>query len=319
MDQELCVVIASHISNPKRIEYLKECLISLCNQTKATDIYLSISFENNDLLNSFLELILDLHFPKTPIIRIRDKKTPQMRHMAMLLDEIVKRGNKWILFCDDDDTYEINRIETFEHVIKEGLLECELISGKTLGGIYESTFGKFHNEHRHEYWCYCVSLPVFRRFFDVITKYDDFLDNKCCDVVFAEYLRRSGENLAFGRITNQLYNYRVENNSDSITGVIQHRQKHEIRTPNPPSQENEEALRQYIWEFNSYLNENLDVYLHDTYLRTVVGLSFDDILQKEFTFDYPLLPYVNQDHLIKLKNYWESLRGICNELYDIKI
>jgi hypothetical protein len=319
MDLGLCVVIASHISNPKRIEYLQECLLSLCNQSKPADIYVSISFENNGLMNSFLDLILDLHFPKTPVIRIREKKTPQMRHMALLLEEIEKRGNKWILFCDDDDTYHIHRIEIFENFVKQGLLECDLISERTLGGVYESTFNKFHNEHRHEYWCYCVSLPVFRRFFEVIAKHDDVLDDKCCDVVFAEYLRRSGGNLAFGRITDSLYNYRIENNSDSITGVIQYRQKNEIRVPNPPSPENEEALRQYVLDFNNYLNENLDIYLHDTYLRTIVGLSFDDILQKEFTFDYPLLPYVNQEHLIKLNNYWERLRGICNELYDIKI
>ena len=37
---KLCIFIASHISNTKRIKYLQECLISLVNQTIPITIYL---------------------------------------------------------------------------------------------------------------------------------------------------------------------------------------------------------------------------------------------------------------------------------------
>jgi len=318
MNRELCIVIASHISNPRRIEYLKECLLSLANQTYPAVIYISISFENNDLLNQFVQLITEIHFPKTPVIKIQEKKTPQMRHMYLLLNEIEKNGHKWIMFCDDDDTYQINRVEIFAKTIHQGLLECSVITGKMLAGIYESTFGKFHHEHRHEYWCYCVSYSTFYRFFNVISKYDDVLDNKCCDIIFAEYLRRSGENFAFGRITDPLYNYRIEDNGDSITGSIKYQQT-QIRVPNPPSLSDETALKPYVFELDKYIKENIDIYKHDTYLRAVVGIQFDDIMQKEFKADYGLLPYVDQTPLIEILKYWQRLRNICNELYDIKI
>ena len=39
---DYCVVIASHISKEKRIEYLIECLKSLINQDVVIPIYLSI-------------------------------------------------------------------------------------------------------------------------------------------------------------------------------------------------------------------------------------------------------------------------------------
>ena len=39
-----CIAIASHISNPLRVNYLQECLRSLVNQSIHISIYLSISF-----------------------------------------------------------------------------------------------------------------------------------------------------------------------------------------------------------------------------------------------------------------------------------
>jgi hypothetical protein len=45
----LCIVIASHMSNPKRINYLVECLGSLVRQTVPISINISISFENETL------------------------------------------------------------------------------------------------------------------------------------------------------------------------------------------------------------------------------------------------------------------------------
>ena len=56
----LCVFIASHISNEKRIKYLKECLNSLINQTVQIHIYLSISFANDELLNFFNKEVADI-------------------------------------------------------------------------------------------------------------------------------------------------------------------------------------------------------------------------------------------------------------------
>ena len=320
MSADFCVAIASHISNPRRIDYLLECLASLTMQTIPVTIYLSISFETDQLYENLASRIGTLSFPVKPVIKIMNQKTPQMRHLSLLLEDIAVGGHQWILFCDDDDTYKPNRVETFINSTNKALMECQASSdsGMKLAGIYESTFGKIHQDHRHEYWCYCISLEIYSRFFEHLDRHPDVLDHKCCDIVFAEYFRRTGNNYVFGRITEPLYNYRVDNNSDSITGVIVTRQKNEIRRPNPPSEDDEPALIKYVDELNTYLRENLDVYLHDTYLRSVVGIDFDAILQKEFTADYPFLPYVEQIHIETIRSYWRRLRDICNEVYDIK-
>jgi len=317
MNREPCVVIASHISNHKRIEYLSECLTSLCNQTYPIFVYLSISFNDEFLLKLFNHTISEIQKPEKMSIYIREQKTAQMRHMALLIPEIEKNGHEWIMFSDDDDTYDTKRVEVFTNAILEGSQYCSN-NGKSFAGIYESTFGKLHHEHRHEYWCYCIHIDIYRRFFDRIIIHEDVLDNKCCDIIFAEYFRRTGEQWLFGRITENLYNYRVIENSDSITGTIQTRQQTEVRRANPPSFDDKPALAKYINEFNQYLHENIDIYLHDVYLRSVVGIDFNNILLKEFTLDYPLLQYVEPCHLEKIHAYWQRLREIANDIYDIK-
>ena len=323
MADEICIAIASHISIDNRIDYLIECLDSLVKQTIPVTIYLSISFENNLLYDIFISKIATIQFIIKPVIKILNQKTPQMRHFSLLKENINEGGHKWILFCDDDDTYNNNRIEVFKNYIQIALQECEAFPDKKVAGIYESAFGKIHQDHRHEYWCYCISSEIYNRFFDKIDAYPDVLDHKCCDIIFAEYFRRIGEPYVFGRITDPLYNYRVDNNTDSITGVIKYRQQNEVRRADPPPYSGEPTddpiLKKYIDDFNSYLNERIDIYLHDTYLRSIVGIDFDIILQKEFTLDYPLLAYVDYKHIQKLKEYWYYLRNICNEIYDIKI
>lgn len=317
MNREPCVVIASHVSNPKRIPYLMECLTSLSRQTHPVFIYLSISFNDEFLLELFNQSILGIQQPEKISIYIREHKTPQMRHMALLLPEIEKNGHEWIMFSDDDDTYEDTRVEVITKSILEAKQHC-LVIGKSLAGIYESTFEKTHQEHRHEYWCYCIHIDIYRKFFDKIVKHDDVLDHQCCDIIFGEYFRRIGEPWVFGRITNKLYNYRVVENADSVTGVIQNLQKNEIRKANPPSWDDGNAMVDYVLEFNRYLHENIHVYLHDTYLRTVVGIEFNDMMLKEFTLDYPLLQYVDICHIEKIHAYWQRLREIANDIYDIK-
>ena len=324
MTDKICVAIASHVSASRRITYLIECLDSLAKQTTAVTIYLSISFENDELYENFKSSVSSIPFQTKPVIKVLNEKTPQMRHYSLLQEDIQMGGHEWILFCDDDDTYQPTRVEVFLKSIETAQMECAALSDKKLAGIYESTFGKMHQEHRHEYWCYCISAEMYFRFFDKIDAHPEVLDHKCCDIVFAEYFRRTGDPYVFGRITDPLYNYRVDDNGDSITGVIKYRQSNEVGRANPPPYTAGEEpcdnpeLKTYIEELNLYLNENLSVYLHDTYLRSVVGLEFDAILQKGFTADYPLLAYVEYKHIQVLKEYWEYLRTLCNEIYDIK-
>ena len=152
----LCIVIASHLSNTKRICYLIECLESLLKQTVPISVYLSISFQTQEIKEDFLKTNRLSELCSKINLRIEERKTPQMRHFYLLYPELQRKHN-WVMFCDDDDTYEPNRVERISQNIYSGDTQCKQMN-KTLAGLYESTFGKDHREHRHEYWCYCVNI-----------------------------------------------------------------------------------------------------------------------------------------------------------------
>ena len=309
-----CIAIASHLSNPKRISYLLECLNSLLRQTTLISIYLSISFDNDDIRAAFLEGLGQIN----PLINIliQSDKTPQMRHFLSILGAL-KPEHQWIMFCDDDDTYDILRVE---NLIKSIYIIKQQINDpiKTLAGLYESHCEKDHREHRHEYWCYCVHRTIMERFYSAIMDHPDIIDNKCCDVLFGEYLRRLGPNHLFGRLDMRLYNYRVTENQDSVTGVIQARQHiYTNKEAHPPL--GHPGLPDYIVDWNDYLYENLDVYLHDVFLRTIVGCDMDYILKMEFRNNYDLIPYVDECHTNKMRERHEYWRSVCAKLYDIPL
>jgi hypothetical protein len=129
-------------------------------------------------------------------------------------------------------------------------------------------------------------------------------------------LRRLDDKSPFIRITQPLYHYRTENNSDSITGKIK-----KLRTNwqyiTPPL--GDPMFSEYVIALDNFLYENINFYLHDTYLRTLIGSSFDEILHHEFKSDYDILHFLDTVHVKKLKEYYDYVRGISNQLYDVKI
>jgi len=317
-----CIIIASHLSNSKRITYLLECLESLINQTTKITIYLSISFQDNTIKDEFLQSPSIIKLCNEINVCIREVKTPQMRHIYLLNEEIkennklYKQQYKWIMFCDDDDVYEKNRVVKIIECISGLNKECAQHDNKICAGLYESTFGKDHREHRHEYWCYCVNIELLTKFYERLENYPDIIDNKCCDVLFAEFLRRSGPEYVFGRIEEKLYNYRVENNSESITGWIKENQGKYTRFNEPPSLMNINFC-EYVADWNECLYENMEVYLHDIFLRTIVGCELDYILNAEFAADSALFTYVDKYHLENITEKHYYWRNTCNKLFDI--
>ena len=313
-ETKFCIAIGSHIKSNKRINYLLECLESLLNQTVVIPIYLSISFENDEIKAEFTEKMNNIHFENEKIhIYIREQKTPQMRHFKMLLEHLPE----WTMFCDDDDTYDPSRVENFINSINV-IKQQTSSSGKIFAGLYESHCEKDHREHRHEYWCYCVNKHIMERFYDSLNDHQDIIDHKCCDVLFGEYMRRLGIKYFFGRLDMRLYNYRVNENQDSVTGVIQSKQSfYTKKTQHPPI--GDPSLPDYVLDWNDYLHENLDVYLHDVFLRTLVGCDMQYILQAEFRSDYDLIPYVDECHSNKMHGLHEYLRSVCKKLYDIPL
>lgn len=311
-----CIIVASHISNPKRIKYLIECLESLLRQTLSISIYLTISFETVEIREQFALTFSEnthLHNPVINII-IKPTKTPQMRHMQQLL-EILKPKHEWVMFCDDDDTYHKERVHTYLQTIVRALNEITQYPNKKFVGIYENDEGINHRERRREYWCYCVRYELLETFITMLLPYPDILDNKCCDVFFAEYLRRLNDDNIFAIIPKMLYNYRQDNNDDSVTGVI----KGFGRSIRKPRQVTNENLHECAKELDEYLDKEIEIYLHDIYLRTIVGSDFNTIMQNEFLSEYPLLNMIKKDHIETMWLFHSRLKTVANEIYDIKV
>jgi len=314
LSNKMCIVIASHLSKKDRISYLMECLDSLDSQTLPVSIYLSISFENDTIKAELMDTLKEKNYNKLNL-RVKENKTPQMRHILLLLKELEEK-HRWVMFCDDDDIYEKNRVEMITKNIYYGEIECQNAHKKKLAGLYESTFGKDHREHRHEYWCYCVNIEVLKRFYNRLENYPDIVDNKCCDVLFAEYLRRICSDYLYCRIQEKLYNYRVDDNTDSITGVIRGNQQKFTRLNTPPPI-GDPAFSDYVLDWDDFLRENIEVYIHDVFLRTIVGCNLDYILRAEFRAEYELMQFVDQDVPNKIKAKYEYWHNVCNKLYDI--
>jgi len=317
-----CILVASHMAKVDRIPLLMETLHSLIQQTYTTPIYLSISFEDNEIRDSFIQTVSENEtinaFPYLWIL-MRRTKTPQMRHFALLFPEITEKNYEWIFFSDDDDIYDKDRVKVFMEAIeleKQHQQTQQEQEQRPIAGVYESSFGKEHREQRHEYWCYCLNIETLRRFYLAIHSYEDIVNHQCCDVLLGEYLRRMNDDQIFIRICEQYYHYRVENNEDSVTAKIQ--KSRSTWVPKPPSI-GDPKFSEYIIELDDYLYENIELYFHDAYLRTLIGQSFDTILQYEFKEDYPLITYLDEVHIYKLKTFFLYIQKVCNELYDIKI
>jgi hypothetical protein len=150
---------------------------------------------------------------------------------------------------------------------------------------------------------------------DIVAPHTDVLNHSCCDVLFGEYLRRMRPEFLYGAINVPLYNYRVENNSDSITGVIQTRNK----LVRPAREITLENMHECARELNEYLNTEYKMYLHDTFLRTLIGTDFENILQAEFKSEIAILHLIDRRHIVKILDAHNKLRDLCNQLYDIKI
>ena len=309
---DYCVVIASHISKEKRIEYLIECLQSLINQDVVIPIYLSISFGSIQLHNLTLNTIYRTIQHEFLFIYVRPEKTPQMRHIYYLYQEVLK-NHKWIMFCDDDDTYNRQRTIKIMSYISHFSNQIE-----HLAGLYESTFGKNHKEQRHEYWMYCVNYNILQQFYETVSNYPNIMDNTCCDVLFGEFIRRLKYEKIFIQMKEKYYNYRIENNEDSVTGFIQSKQSNYRNVLQPPSILSNE-FEKHVISFNEFFSDNLHIYLHDTYLRTLVGTPFDLILQKELLANYAILEFIDKKNMDELKVIHKELLDICKELYEIPI
>ena len=249
-----CIAVASHISNESRIPYLIECLTSLTTQTIPVEVYLSISCVNDEVKEKTLNSINNENkiLNEYLNIRVREQKTSQMRHYFMLYQEIHQK-HQWILFCDDDDTYHKDRTNYFMQTTQTTELKFDTANETRdvtlpkleFAGLYENISQPTHHTKRHEYWSYCIRMDLLTCFFNVVEPTIGVLDDRCCDVLFAEYLRRKSPEWVYATINQSLYHYREDENDDSITGFIQMNQHKYTNQTSPPPLDDDNWLAKW--------------------------------------------------------------------------
>jgi len=197
----ICVFVSSHISYDCQLLYLERCLSSLLIQTHHADVCVSIS-----LLTSYLEDFKQLvtKFP-TVIFNVEEKQTSQLRHIKQLTDKYSKNYSL-ILFCDDDDYYEKNRIEMFADTYKFHHMSYD-------------TFGENSalNEHNYEYWNFGIKPTILQDFFRRHLGHEQYLDLRFADILLGAYFKRYkllGLDEIIARDYSYHYNYE---NINSIT------------------------------------------------------------------------------------------------------
>lgn len=316
--KDYCIFIASHISKHQRINMLIECLYSLIRQRMRICIYISISFENKELMDECAKKIYKddlINRCAFLNILIRDNKCSQMQHFQLLHEE-TKSYHKWIMFCDDDDKYLENRtFRVGEHIV---ILEHQIMNTEMrLAGVYESTFGKNHREHGHEYWCYCVHSDILSDFFHKLKDELEIIEQPCCDVLLSEYLRRKGNKWLFGRLQEKLYIYRDNNNDESVTHFITSQQNKYTNTSIPPKKDSN-TWEKYIKDFNDFLKNNIHAFIHDLFVLCVKNISFDKFLRREFLANYEIIKYIDQQHIELLKEKHTKFTALFQSIYEIK-
>ena len=103
---KMCVIVPSHINHISRTKSLICCLQSLMNQTNIIPVYLSISFETDLDKTLFNKLFEGKNLLNNKFICViyQEIKTSKFRHINKVIDSI-KKTYKYVMFCDDDDTY----------------------------------------------------------------------------------------------------------------------------------------------------------------------------------------------------------------------
>jgi len=294
---ETCIIIPSHINNFNRTKLLVSCLHSLINQIMTIPIYLSISFETELDKRLFNKLIEKNNLLNCILLCIiyKDKKTKQFRHIEQMIT-FIKDKYKYVMFCDDDDTYDLSRVEKFRIMIQYGFMNIQ--KDKIFVGVYERELQKSHKIKFYEYWSYCVNIKFIINFINILknNNYDYVFDNIMCDVLFSSYLRHLDNNHVFVSINEKLYNYNKHKNS--ITGRI--------------------------ISSNIFINNTLDNFeLNEEFMNSIknnififysmLKMPFEEILQK---YQYKIK--INKYIIKKLKFEYDNIKSLCDILYQYK-
>jgi hypothetical protein len=290
-------------------------LQSLINQTTKIPIYLSISFETDLDKTLFNKLIEKNNLLNNIFICIiyQERQTSQFRHIEKVIDNI-KNTYKYVMFCDDDDTYEMERVEKFIIMNKHGCANCP--KDKIFVGAYEMDLQKgSHSLSFYEYWSYCVNIEIIINFINIIkiNNRDYYIDNNMCDVLFSSYLRHLNNKHIFISINEKLYNY--NRNEYSITNKISKGNK----INNKQNKTTEPNFETFLQGLNEFLEENMETIKNNIFVRySMCKDSFEKMLNKLLEENYKYKNKINKKILEKIKFEYDNMEYLCDILYQYK-
>ena len=228
MEPNVAVLIPSHIGYEGQIDLLDNCILSLMEQSlKPKSIYISISFENETYKSGFKRLLEKYGRRMKPKVsfKISSEKKYQMEHLHNIANAIDLNDYDMLMFCDDDDTYHHQRLDTFVDVFKYG----KNANVKNFGGVREHVDLRDDDDPRKEipeYWCYGIVPNAIVDFFSFFKgEHYILLKQDLSDMYFRLYLRKNSKYYAWMGIIDKnigftLYNYNI-NNPNSICGKIE--------------------------------------------------------------------------------------------------
>jgi hypothetical protein len=189
----MIILCASHINSAQRLIYLNSMIISWYNQTIQKPLYISISYDIH--IKREIIKLMEHWKNKTTFFNftIRHGKCSQFEHYNYLLNENKSFSDKWILFTDDDDLWNTNRIEKYLEYIHHVKLDYFSIPNTItndylyISFINEIDLDKCNKYPVNEYFNYCIKYTkLIETINNVKEKFD--LSNPTFDLYFTTYL-----------------------------------------------------------------------------------------------------------------------------------
>lgn len=203
---EIGIIVPCHIKYNMQYNYLVKCLLSLEKQSYKNNVVVGISFIDKKEYLFFKEVIFPIFKNKVKFI-IQNSQTFQMIHIYHCFQKL--KHCDLILFCDDDDYFIPNRVETF---VK---LKQENSDSKIIREVIPD-----HNEES-EYWCYGIEPCVLNDFYERSERNIHLLCHKFGDMYLRNFLlhtQKYGDILNF-TAKHPLYVYNTDNEHSIIRTI----------------------------------------------------------------------------------------------------
>jgi len=224
---------ASHLTTQERVNLLKGAIASILNQKYKVCLYISLSFESDELKKPIAELLAEYtgsEYVKMfihPYVRLS-----QFEHYNFLLQQIdaMFYNRMWVMFMDDDDYSEPFRSRIFSSSIQTAERECQSIWNPYV--LHFKNKDNLEPTHKNctialmkgtdttrvvsscEYVTFCIRLGTLNKFLHIMKRHD-LLHTALCDVVLSSVLHNI--TVKWTRASMWVYAYNCHSGNDRMT------------------------------------------------------------------------------------------------------